>query len=87
MKSSTRLDLEPAKAVLRQFLADIEAVKKIRRNMSIPQMATAFSVIDKMPIFDSTEFTPDSDAYWAKDDAYTWIYGATRYHPLMHRMG
>jgi hypothetical protein len=26
-------------------------------------------------------------SYWEKDDAYTWLYGARRYHPLMHRMG
>ncbi len=50
-------------------------------------MATAFSVEDRMPIFDATEFIPTSDSYWENEDAYTWLYAEARYcRSLMHRM-
>jgi hypothetical protein len=79
--------LEKVKDVLRDFLKDIEETQSIRKNMSAPQMALAFTVADRMPIFDASTFTPAPDSAWEKDDAYTWLYGATRYHPLMRRMG
>jgi hypothetical protein len=75
------------KDVLLDFLKDIEKIKSIRKNMSAPQMTLTFTVADRMPIFDASTFTAAPDSAWEKDDAYTWIYGATRYHPLMRRMG
>lgn len=67
-------NLEPAKTVLRSFLADIEKEKKIRRSMSAPQMATTFSIEGREPLFNATEFTPELDSYWEKEDAYIWLY-------------
>lgn len=51
-------DLEPAKKVLRKFLAEIEEVKAFRKNISQPQLATSFSIKDRMPVFDASEFNP-----------------------------
>jgi len=81
-----KFDLEPAKAVLRAFLADIEELKNIRQSISAPQMATAFSVVDRTPIFDSTEFTPAPESCWQNEDAYIWLHAdAWDFSSFMHR--
>ncbi len=59
-EKSVLLDLEPAKNVIRAFLDDIEAVKNIRHKISAPQIATAFSVSDRIPLSTSTQFIPCS---------------------------
>ncbi len=68
-------DLEPAKNVLRTFLNEIEEVKAIRKQMSPPQAAQSFTIEDRMPVFDASEFTPPPDEYFEKEDAYIWLYG------------
>lgn len=79
-------DLEPAKNVLRAFLKDIEEVKAIRRQMSPPQFARSFTIKDKMPEFEATEFNPAEDTFWTKEDAYIWLYGDVwEYNTFMHR--
>ncbi|MFI5342773.1 MAG: hypothetical protein ACHQUC_00975 [Chlamydiales bacterium] len=79
-------DLERAKNVLRAFLADIEAVKGLRKNVSLPLPALSFVIEDRMPVFDGSEFTPTPDSYWEKEDAYIWLYAdAWNFRSLMHR--
>lgn len=63
-------DLEPAKKILKTFLADRDDVKAIRQGISAPSPALAFRVEDRSPIFDSSVFTPNPDSFWEKDDAY-----------------
>ena len=79
-------NLEPAKSILRSFLKEIEKVKDLQKNISEPIQATSFSVKDRLPEFNHTEFVPAPDAYWTIDDAYMWNY-AEAWHPrtLMHR--
>jgi hypothetical protein len=80
-----KIDLEPAKKVLRTFLKEIENTKNFRTSMSLPQPALSFRVKDKVPEFDTTEFNSESNSYW-EEDAYTWIYADARnYRALMHR--
>lgn len=79
-------DLEPAKKVLRAFLAEIEKVQAIRKNISAPQPALSFTVQDRMPVFDTSEFSPAPDSYWEKEDAYMWLYAdAWNFRSFMHR--
>lgn len=79
-------DLDPAKAILRSFLAEIEKVKSIQQNISEPQMATAFSVQDQQPIFNSNEFSPAPASFWEKDNAYMLLYAdAWDFRAYMHR--
>lgn len=81
-----KYDLEPAKNVLRTFLKEMEEVKAIRKQMSSPQAAQSFTIEDKMPIFDATEFSPAPDSFWEKEDAYIWLYAdAWNFRALMHR--
>lgn len=83
-----KYDLEPAKTILRTFLKEIEEVKAIRKQMSSPQAAQSFTIKDRMPVFDATEFAPapDSDSFWEKEDAYIWLYAdAWNFRALMHR--
>lgn len=44
-------DLEPAKQVLRTFLADIDDIKALRKNISPPKAATSFTIKDRMPVY------------------------------------
>lgn len=82
-----KYDLEPAKKVLRAFLSEIENVKALRKNISAPQPALSFTISDRMPVFDSSEFTPAPDSYWEKEDAYTWLYADARnFRSFMHRL-
>ncbi|HEY4831665.1 MAG TPA: hypothetical protein VIH61_03795 [Waddliaceae bacterium] len=69
-----KTDLEPAKKVLRSFLADIEDIKTLRRLMSIPQLASSFTIQDQTPEFDASEFIPAPNSYWEQEDAYIWLY-------------
>jgi hypothetical protein len=79
-------DLEPAKKVLRKFLAEIEEVKAFHKNISQPQLVTVFLIKDRMPVFDTSEFNPASDDYWEKEDAYIWLYAdAWDFRAFMHR--
>jgi hypothetical protein len=75
-------DFEPAKAVLRRFLSEIDALKKIRQQISAP-ILTVFGT--EMPSLEGIPFAPAPDSHYEKDDAYIWIHGATRYFPLMLR--
>ncbi len=80
-----KIDLEPAKKVLRTFLTEIENTKNFRKSIFPPQPALSFRVKDKMPEFDTTEFNSESDSSW-EEDAYIWIYADARnYRALMHR--
>lgn len=82
-----KLDLEPAKGVLRDFLKKLSVIKDVRRGMSAPLFTTS-SEIPPTELL-STFHTPPNvvDSYWEKDDAYTWLYGTPRYHRHMCRMG
>ncbi len=81
-----KYDLEPAKAVIRRFLAEIEAVKKIQESMSQPMLAASFSLKDQMPEFDVNGCMPAPDSYWEKEDAYMWLYAeAKHFRMFMHR--
>lgn len=77
-----KYDLEPAKTILSNFLKEIEEVKQ----MSPPQLARSFTIKDKMPEFDATEFNSSEDTFWKEEDAYIWLYGDAReYRAFMHR--
>lgn len=77
-------DLEPAKKILRNFLAEIDEVRAIRKMISIPQFAQSFTIKDAMPVIDDSEFNHNN--YWEKEDAYIWLYAdAWDYHAFMHR--
>jgi hypothetical protein len=77
-------DLDPTKKILKTFLKELEEIERIRKNMSAPQSAQSFTIKDKMPIFEETEFS--ADKYWQKEDAYIWIYAEPwTYTALMHR--
>ncbi len=81
-----KCDLDPAKAVIRAFFSEIEAVKKNQKSISQPMRAISFSSKDKMPEFNANEFTPAPDSFWEKEDAYIWLYAEPRhYHSFMHR--
>ncbi|WP_068466706.1 hypothetical protein [Candidatus Protochlamydia phocaeensis] len=79
-----KANLEPAKQVIKDFLAEIEELKKIRAAISAPMHATSFSIKDQMPEFDQNECM--SDDYWEKEDAYIWLYAeAWDFRAFMHR--
>jgi hypothetical protein len=82
-----KYDLEPAKTLLRAFLKDIEDVKPLEKLVSQPQPALSFTIKDKMPEFDASEFNFDEeDSYWLKEDSYIWLYADAReYRSFMHR--
>ena len=81
-----KYNLEPAKTVLRTFLKEMEEIKAIRKQMSSPQAAQSFTIEDRMPVFDTTEFSPAPDSFWEKEDAYIWLYAdAWNFRALMHR--
>lgn len=77
-----KIDLELAKNIIQAFLADREAMKAIRRRISEPQMATAFSIKDQMPIFESTEFVPAA----AQALGLAWVCLATGHARCMTRL-
>jgi hypothetical protein len=79
-------DLEPIKEILSTFLNEIQEIKRIHQSISAPQMATAFSVSDRQPIFDSTQFIPESDAFLEEETAYMLLYADARnFRAYMHR--
>lgn len=55
-------NLEPAKKVLRDFLNEIESVEALSKNIFHPHPALSFTIQDRNPWFDESEFTsaPDS---------------------------
>lgn len=68
-----KVDLEPAKEVLRSFLAEIESVKEIRKGISDPVSATSFAIKDQMPEFTPTEDTFTFNSCWEQDKrGYAW---------------
>ena len=80
-------DLEPAKNVLRSFLAGIEAAREMQCCISAPTLATSFSAKDRMPGFNTNEFVPQSDASLEKAKAYMWLFTELRhYRTLMHSL-
>lgn len=80
-----KADLEPAKDVLRSFLAEIAAVEKIRKSISAP-ILTPLNVKDRTPDLRDIEFVPAPDSFWVEDNAYTWIYAEAWHHrSLMQR--
>lgn len=63
-------DLEPAKQVLRSFLADIDDLKALRKNTFLPKEATSLA----------------SASFWEDEDAYIWLYAeAWKFLAFMHR--
>ncbi len=81
-----KLDLEPAKNVLRSFLAEIEAVMEMQQGISAPIFARSSSVQDRMPDFNAAESVPRSDVLLEKEKAYIWLFAEPwHYRALMHR--
>jgi hypothetical protein len=81
-----KADLEPAKQLIKYFLAEIETLKNVRKGISAPIHATSFSIKDQMSEFDQNEYKPVSDDYWEKEDAYIWLYAeAWNFRAFMHR--
>ncbi len=79
-------DLEPIKAILGAFLDNVEAVKHLHQNISAPQMATTFSIVDQNPLFDNTPIIPESDLFYEKENAYMLLYAdAWNFRTYMHR--
>jgi hypothetical protein len=77
-------DLEPAKEVLRIFFKEIEEVKAFLKNVSFSKPTLPFTS-DGMAVFDASEFSPASDDYWEKENAYIWLYGdAWNFRSFMH---
>lgn len=78
-----RVDLEPAKNVLRSFLSELDEVKKIQAGTSAPIYAS-LNIQDRSPVFDVAEASPAPYSFWEVDNAYAWIYGdAWNYRWLM----
>jgi hypothetical protein len=90
-KIITQYDLQPIKDILRTFLVEIEAVKKLRQSVS-ESIIPPFTMQDRLPDFSRIEFQPAADSFWEKDNAYMWIYAeAWHYrslmqHPKINRM-
>ncbi|MBS0649799.1 MAG: hypothetical protein JSR93_01430, partial [Verrucomicrobia bacterium] len=68
-----KYDLEPARKVLKAFLAERDESKAIRQGISAPSPALAFGIEGQTPIFEASEFTMAPDSFWEKDDAYGWL--------------
>lgn len=76
-------DLEPAKAILRNFLKELEDIKTLRKNISSPFFTVTNQ--ESLETFAPTIATSPKivDSYLEKDRAYSWLYGTPCYHPLM----
>ena len=82
-----KVDLEPAKAILRLFLTELEASREVRYSVLGPMPAIAFTIKDRMPIFDSDQIYPDAALHDAEEEAYAWMYcEAWNPRALMHRL-
>lgn len=78
--------LEPAKKVIRCFLEEIEDHNSFRKNISPPKPALSFTVKDRMPVFDESEFDLFSDDNREKEDSYIWLYADVwEYRAFMQR--
>lgn len=76
-------DLEPAKAVLRGFLVEKETARTSSGEMGGSVQACAFSIEDKIPVFDSNRSEADRQAI--EEEAYIWLYGEPlSFRSLMH---
>lgn len=78
-----KADLRSVKDVLNSFFAEIAAVEKIRKSISVP-ICTPFNIKDRTPDFSNIEFDPAPYSFWKEDNAYIWIYAeAWHYRQLM----
>ncbi len=79
-------DLEPAKAVLRSFQAEIDAAIEMQSGISAPIFTAYFSVHDHMPDFNTDKLVTQSDASLEKENAYIWLFAEPwHYRALLHR--
>lgn len=81
-----KADLNAVKEILRRFLTELEMVEKLLNEIKGPMPATAFTIQDRMPVFDLDQFPPDSSEQDLEEDAYKWLHFEA-WHPraLMHR--
>lgn len=65
-----KYDLDPAREIIKAFLAERDKIKIMRQGISSSFPPPAFWNEDQASIFDPSEFTPAPDSFWEKDDAY-----------------
>lgn len=78
-------DLEPAKKIIRSFLAEIKAAVEMQRGISAP-VSLPFSIQDRTPDLNRIEFEPEPTSSVEKEQAYIWLYAKPKhFRSLMHR--